>query len=240
MLKINPVVHHLVVFLYSLEAGASAGRAAESKPLDAIWMCRLLTLAQVHDSSAELKITQKQVRDVRERDKAAGDILDLRRRAARWRHLGEGTANAVELLSLANHILGPRGYDYDAIERIVLDCSRHDYPSLGIPIPDDKESLLPIFVECDSLWMISYPHGPRADLLRDEKTPSPAELINQIRCNVTSIASRCGVKEPTYEGLTRLPRTRAIAKRNLDLWAKELGVAVGEFFPPQRATRKTK
>lgn len=217
---VSPLVHPVVVFLFVLEVGVKRHLSVES-------MEHLLALAILHDSPAEEKISKRQVRDLRDIDPQGAEILDARRRMARIKHMGSSMAGAVELLDLTHHIMGEVAFQ--GAEQITLDCGAHDLTSLNRPLPKDS-SLLSLFCRCDCLWMLSYKHGPFTDLNREGREISPPNIIRQLKNNLSSVASRCGVAEPEDFHLTGLEETDQIARRHLAKWADELHIDSYDFF----------
>lgn len=231
----NPRTHHFTVFAHALEIGDRLG-------LNGQYMLRLLTAALTHDAgSAEVKITTQEVRQLKAVDPEAAAAKELERTAARLAHMFQNALFALDLMERANAAVAPV-YDQDNLIEISQVIARHDALSLGQNVPLD-EVVFAVLVECDSLWVVSFPDGPRADLWRErgglwraglsqeEQTDEDYRqaLRRQVISNILLLRSRRKSLTGNFQGKTCLRHEASypVYQRYLEQWTRFFDASSG-------------
>jgi len=112
-------------------------------------------------------------------------------------------------------------YDEDDLYEISQTVAQHDLGSLGhrIKAPND---LLSKLIVADNLWMVSFPHGPRADVLRGGDKDTPDAVRRQLRKNLPRFRERI----EKALGSKEIGDGEKICKCHLKQWAEYFGTTV--------------
>jgi len=230
--KVTPVCHPLHIADLVL-------RVFPTVDSDPRFLLRGLVLALCHDTRATgRKIVSQEVKDLRERDKAAADRLEQQRIFGRFGHMFASSSVTVDIMDLVNQIHG-KIFEMEDTVAIGLVTARHDFHSVGLPVPlvdtavNDTPRLWSAFVDCDQLFQILYRVGPMAEVWRRNDEVTKTAVEKWLRKNIANLRGRRKIFPPNEQfcgdSVFRYLEAHKIYEESLRSWADEFDTTVEEL-----------